>query len=273
MTVHRWLGQATILAAMALMTGAPIGRAQQEGDNWLDRCRERAGDDRRAVHCEVQERAFQATGRTLAVDGGSHGGVAVRGWDRDSVVVRTRIQAWGNTIGEARQLARQVRIEDGEIIRAVGPASGSDGWWSASFEILVPRRSDLSVETSNGGISIDGVRGRIEFTAANGGISLRDLGGSVRGRTTNGGLNIELAGNRWEGEQLDVSTTNGGIRLFVPERYSARLETGTTNGPLSLDFPVVVQGSIGRRIVTDLGAGGPLIRVVTTNGGVRVRRR
>ena len=50
---------------------------------------------------------------------------------------------------------------------------------------------------------------------------------------------------------------------MVPEGYSARLETGTTNGGMTVDFPVTVEGRIGRRLTTDLGTGGPPVTVVT----------
>ncbi|HUG54310.1 MAG TPA: hypothetical protein VMR21_11945 [Vicinamibacteria bacterium] len=40
-----------------------------------------------------------------------------------------------------------------------------------------------------------------------------------------------------------------------------------------MDLPVRVQGRLGRELSTDLGAGGPTIRAMTTNGGVVVRRR
>ena len=136
----------------------------------------------------------------------------------------------------------------------------------------MPRRSDLSLSASNGGIAISDVRGKMEFSAKNGGVSLRRVGGNVHGRTTNGGLNVELAGDRWDGEELDVETTNGGVNMTLPENYSAHLETGTVNGQISVDFPVTVQGRITKELSVNLGSGGPTIRAMTTNGGVRVRR-
>jgi DUF4097 and DUF4098 domain-containing protein YvlB len=157
-------------------------------------------------------------------------------------------------------------------ISAHGPESHHDYYWSVSFEIFVPRRSDLSLEAHNGGISIADVHGKLEFSAVNGGVVLKRVGGSVRGGTTNGGLVVELNGDRWDGEELDVKTTNGGIVMSVPENYSAHLETGTVNGNLSIDFPVTVQGKITRELAVNLGSGGPTIRAMTTNGGVRVKR-
>ena len=62
------------------------------------------------------------------------------------------------------------------------------------------------------------------------------------------------------------------MRLRVPENYSARLETGTVNGGIDIDFPVTVTGRIGREFSTTLGGGGPLVRAETTNGQVRISR-
>ena len=71
-----------------------------------------------------------------------------------------------------------------------------------------------------------------------------------------GGLVIELSGDRWDGESMDVSTTNGGVIMSVPENYSARIETGTVNGGVNTEFPVTVQGRITRQLALNLGSGG-----------------
>jgi hypothetical protein len=86
-------------------------------------------------------------------------------------------------------------------------------------------------------------------------------------------LEAPVGGAAWSGEGLDVQTTNGGVTLMIPENYSAELELGTTNGRVNVDFPITVQGRIGRQMRTTLGEGGRPVRVVTTNGGVRVARR
>jgi DUF4097 and DUF4098 domain-containing protein YvlB len=128
------------------------------------------------------------------------------------------------------------------------------------------------LESRNGGITIVNVRGDLDFETTNGGLHLDGLAGNVRGRTTNGGVEVTLTGERWDGEAIDVRTTNGGVRLRVPESYSARLETRTVNGGTNIDFPVTVQGRLGKQLSTTLGDGGPLVRAETTNGGVRVSR-
>jgi DUF4097 and DUF4098 domain-containing protein YvlB len=93
----------------------------------------------------------------------------------------------------------------------------------------------------------------------------------VHGHTINGGLTVELAGNRWDGAGMDVSTTNGGVKLEVPSDYSAHFETATVNGGLKIDFPTV-QGNVNKEMSFDVGQGGATIKVTTTNGGVRITK-
>lgn len=258
-----------ILAALSIASVPAV--AQRDSADWVRECRE-WDDDRRGRHCEVREQTIRAGG-TISVDGHQNGGISVEGWDRNEVLVRAKIQTSGESDADAQALAREVRIETASgNIRADGPRTRGRTHWSVSFELFVPRRSDLSLETVNGGIRLKDVHGRMELSATNGGIALDDVAGDVRGHTTNGGLRVNLNGKRWEGEGLDLSTTNGGIKLSLPNNYSANLETGTTNGGIEIDFPITVQGRLGRRLTTKLGDGGPTIRLITTNGGVVIRR-
>ena len=157
---------------------------------------------------------------------------------------------------------------------ADGPRSlGRRESWHVSYQLVVPSRTSLSLQTTNGGISLSDVDGEIDFRTVNGGVTLKRLAGNVRGRTSNGGIDVELDGATWNGDGLQVETQNGGVKMAIPSNYSARLETGTVNGRMNIDFPVTVQGRIGRTIDTQLGSGGPLIRVRTSNGGVNIRQK
>jgi hypothetical protein len=265
--------RASVLAIAVLSVTCVSAFAQQERKGSLS-CREdNWGGDRLFSTCQIREQTLAPTGGQLSIDGRQNGGVSVKGWDQNQILVRARVHARAPSTNEAEGLARQVRIEtNGGRIYAEGPDSQRNYQWDVSYEVFVPRRSDLKVETHNGGISFSEVNGRLEFTAVNGGVVLRRVGGSVRGSTTNGGLVIDLAGDRWDGEMLDVRTTNGGVVMSVPENYSALIETGTVNGGLDVDFPVTVQGRITRQLSFNVGSGGPTVKAMTTNGGVRIRK-
>ena len=227
----------------------------------------------RVSHCEINEMTIPAT-PSLSVDGGVNGGMTLKGWQRNEVRVRARVQTQADSDDQAKTIARQVIIHTGGgRIIADGPSQGHHESWSVSYEIFVPQKMDLNLKAHNGGIHIADIRGQIEFETTNGGVSLQRLAGVVHGYTTNGGLSVELAGERWEGGQLDARTTNGGVSVSVPDNYSAHLETGTVNGHINVEFPVTVHGEINRQLSIDLGSGGPLIRAVTTNGGVSIKRK
>ena len=262
---------AVILSVLMLAANGFVGAAQTRTGRSRDGC-DSGWNDSRASYCEVREATIGGSA-LLDIDPGGNGGIKITGWDRGDVLVRSIVRGWGDTDADARRMVAGVQIETAAHIRAHGPESGRGESWSVQFDIHVPRQAQLALNTHNGGISIDGFRGIAEFRAVNGGVTLRNVGGDIKGETTNGGLTIDLTGDRWEGMGLDVSTRNGGIKLTLPERYSAELETGTVNGRISTDFPIMVQGRLNRELHTTLGGGGVKIRAMTTNGGVTIQRR
>ena len=266
MSTLRILPVTMLLAASGVTAQTDKERSLKCEDSWR-------GSGRQQRFCEMREYPQAAASRIIA-DGRTNGGISVKGWERTDMLVRAKVEAWAPSEGEARTIVNQVNVQTaGGNIRADAPDFGRERGWAVSYEIFVPQRTDLSLKAHNGGISIADTRGTIDFDAVNGGVTLKRLAGTVRGKTVNGGLSVELAGTRWEGEELNISATNGGVSLAVPENYSARLETRTVNGRINVDFPVTVQGRIDRELSVNLGSGGPLIRATTTNGGVSVRRK
>jgi hypothetical protein len=267
------------LVAAALSTGVTAGpRAVQlgnPGDQWCRDGRGMMGRDDRQTYCEVREFTLPASGAVLTVDASPNGGIAVEGSDRGAVTVRARVQAMARTVEMARSIAARIEVAaTADRVEARGPDSLSDTEsWSVSYRIDAPRGTPLSLQSTNGGISITNIQSDIQFRTVNGGVQLVSVGGSVAGRTSNGGIKVELEGSTWDGQGLDVSTSNGGVTLQIPENYSARLEAGTVNGGLNIDFPLSVQGRLNRSIATDLGSGGPTIKVTTNNGGVKIQRK
>ncbi len=266
----RWvLGAAALIC---LTTSPALAQRRFSSESWNRDCnREGARDSER--FCRISESTMQSPDGVLVIDGRTNGGVSVFGSSRRDVLIRARIQANARTEERAEEIAREIRIRtDGSRIYAEGPETGRREWWSVSYEVEVPSRSDLDLRAMNGGISVVDVSGVLRLTTMNGGIHLEAVGGDVVAETTNGGMNVRLDGDRWQGKGLDAVTTNGGVTVRIPNGYSAHLETGTVNGGIDINFPVTVQGRIGRRITTDLGRGGATIRVITTNGGVVIRR-
>ncbi|HKE88116.1 MAG TPA: hypothetical protein VKB50_30375 [Vicinamibacterales bacterium] len=272
---------AVFVAAAAAVLPAQRNRERDRSfglsnDEW---CR----DERRADFCEVRESTIPNS-NTIYLDARGNGGVAVRGWDRSETRVRARITVYDDSREAAEKLAKEITITtNGGRIRADGPERdrrsrsrwNDDRYWNVAYELQVPRKADLSVDATNGGIDVQDVRGRVDAHTVNGGIAMSDVGGEIRGETVNGGLHVELAGEKWDGPGLDLKTVNGGVDLRVPSGFSGELDARTSNGGISVDFPITVSGLINnrRQITATLGSGGPRLRLSAVNGGISISRR
>ena len=117
------------------------------------------------------------------------GGIQVNGSMRADMLVQAKVNAYAETEERAREIAASVRVEAAsDRVSADGPrAMGRHEGWSVSYRIGVPTQTSLSLKSTNGGITVDGVEGHIEFATVNGGVKLANVNGDVRGRTSNGG--------------------------------------------------------------------------------------
>lgn len=267
MSGRRIVEYSLCLFGLALVAGKPAS-AQRVilDDEWCDE------DHRSDQYCEVRE--FSLDARDLVrVNAEPNGGIRVEAWDRNEISLRAKVQTWSRR-RDPTEIAGDIQVETGNTITADGPDMERREGWSVSFRLLVPRNSDLALQSTNGGIHIRGVHGNMDFETMNGGITLEEVGGDVRGETTNGGVSVELSGNQWDGEGLSVRTTNGSATLTLPEGFRADLEAGTVNGGFNTDFPVTVRGQLrSNRISTQLNGGGPPIHISTTNGAIRIKAR
>lgn len=262
---------AALLAFTLALFAAPA--AASPCDELDESSAQRSLGDRDAeeAHLDLPPVERPAEGGTLSIRPGENGAVTVRSWDEGRVLVCTRVFASGPDERAALDLARRVRVEGrGREIRVEGPDETRHARWAVSMTVFVPRHTDLSAETVNGPIRVVGVHGRIQLHATNGPIEVKGAGGDVRGRTTNGPIRVELTGARWDGAGLDLETVNGPVTISVPGGYSADLEAGTRNGPVSSAW--AASGERRHTIRKTLGEGGAKIRVMTQNGPARIDR-
>lgn len=263
-----------LLMTVVLLSGAAVF-AQDKNDGRYQRRNFCSGDNYnyndKTSYKELREVTINAR-NLLDVDGQRNGGIQIKGENRSNILIRACIQTTGRTDQEAGAMAKNIRIKTDTSIRAENALDNEV--WGVSYEILVPRSTNLKLTAQNGGISISGVDGAMNFETQNGGVHLNDVAGDVKGITTNGGIHVELSGGSWQGNGLDVQTTNGGVHLSMPENYAARIETGTVNGGFKSDIAALSAERTERtraiRINTELNGGGAPIRIVTTNGGVKI---
>jgi DUF4097 and DUF4098 domain-containing protein YvlB len=142
---------------------------------------------------------------------------------------------------------------------------------------LVEHGGAAIVRTSNGSIRADAIRGAFDATTSNGRIEARivepESHKPIKMVTSNGP--IEVTVDALNDNEIRANTSNSSITLRLPPTVNARLLARTNNSSIQSDYDVTVQG--GRvskgHMEGNLGSGGPLIDLSTSNGGVRIIRR
>lgn len=130
------------------------------------------------------------------------------------------------------------------------------------------------LHTSNGRIEADVAKGGFDATTSNGSIHARllepDADHAVKLESSNGAIDLTMEAAR----EVRARTSNSSITLHVPSTLNAHLKARTSNASVSSDFDVTVHGGelSKHRLEGDIGSGGPLIDLSTSNGSIKVLR-
>jgi hypothetical protein len=267
----------SILGFAVLTASSSLAQMQDNREKQLS-CND-SGDrnrDQKSRKCEVREETITSV-RQLTVEPGRNGAVSVKGWTQAQVLVRAKLEAWGSSDSEASLLFSQIHADTSPgRIAASGPDTPGNSSWSVSYEIFVPRSSDLKIATFNGPVSVRDIAGRLELTAHNGPLELRRVVGDIIAKTTNGPIQFEPFSDGWRGQQLEFETTNGPVNIKVPAAFQAHVQAQTTNGPIQSEFGgSASRGNRDRRsnaLDLNLGAGGTSLKITTQNGPIHLAR-
>jgi hypothetical protein len=147
---------------------------------------------------------------------------------------------------------------------------GSSG--QVEYRVKVPAGVEAKFSTVNGGVSVQGLTGRVNAEATNGGVTARDIAGQLQASTTNGGLEIDLAKMPEGGVKLEC--TNGGIHVRLPREAKATISASITNGGIQTgDLTLDSSENTRRRLEARMNGGGPRLEIEGTNGGIRLSPR
>jgi hypothetical protein len=218
-----------LVVALTLLWLLPLGCTPQQASGEVTR--------------EETASAANLTALRLVTDNAS---VTVETWERPDVTVSARVRASGASSGEVQQRLDATRL----VLRPDGTTLGVDlelppnRAAAQSFTVRLPTSLALDVRTTNGPVSVSGVRGALDVHTVNGPIDVNGAASRSVLETTNGSINVRLAAGG--GASLDLETTNGAISAPAAG----------------------AQG--GRRLQTAVGAGGPAITARAVNGSITV---
>lgn len=138
-----------------------------------------------------------------------------------------------------------------------------------NYTVRVPRGVAVTLESSNGEITATNLAGAFSASSSNGRIRGIDLSGSAKVSATNGVIELRMAAVAEGG--ISAETTNGTVTVTVPRGANADLTARVTNGAIQREnIDLQVSEESRRRLDGRLGPGGPLIRLETTNGAIRL---
>jgi DUF4097 and DUF4098 domain-containing protein YvlB len=246
-------------------------------------------------YVEREEKRFTTAGRPDVSLFTFDGSIEVRPWDKSEVeVIVEKRGADKNAIADITVSATQtdnridVRVE---WPRHKGISFGFSK--SARLIVSVPASSDIAAKSGDGSIDIERISGKVELRSGDGSIQARDLAGdvnvqtgdgsitldgkfsTVRARSGDGSVRIHAAPGTSAGSEWDISTGDGSVTLELPDGFNAELDAHTGDGHVDVQGLTLsnVTGEIRRNTIKGrLGSGGPVVRVRTGDGSIRLRR-
>ncbi len=236
---------------------------------------------------EVKTFDISANGK-VSIDN-TNGSIKVESWDKDQVMLQSTKTVRASDQDEADEYFQDLRVEiengkDYVEIHTHYPHDGWGGFWSWLFNggsryggveyvLKVPKTIKIESGTTNGNVEVNSVLGGVNASSTNGQIELNDVGGLVDGSTTNGNVTATISG-AVDFRELRLSTTNGSIDVTCPEDINADVSAHTTNGSITSEFPVTIQGSFNNKSFEGrINKGGSKISLHTTNGGIEINKK
>jgi hypothetical protein len=129
----------------------------------------------------------------------------------------------------------------------------------------------LRADTSGGGITITSVKGDVHASTSGGGVDVRAAGGRVEASSSGGGVTVRfVTGNSSGGV---VSSSGGPVRVEIDPAAHMSIDASASGGSVDSDVPVTVQGKVANDSLRgEMNGGGPLLRLRSSGGGVRIAR-
>ncbi len=234
----------------------------------------------------------------------------ISGWDQDTVDISGTKYA-STEQGLSALKVDIVTSGDSIRIRTVRPFERR-GNMGARYVIRVPRRTSLDriqssngrirvvdvgaqarLETSNGSVEVTNAAGPVTVRTSNGSVRASEIRGGFEANTSNGSIHVslakveesrpvrlhtsngsvELSVEDLRNNDVVVSTSNASITVRLPDSVSANVKAYTSNASITNQFDSSFKGRSSKTSLEGtIGAGGPLLDLSTSNGGIKLLR-
>lgn len=169
------------------------------------------------------------------------GDIRIKGADTPEVTVSTEMPAESahprsDGLRVLSESSSYSLTEKGNVVTLDAGQEFNFGRNDSSFDITVPRNTNIVINSSFGGeVSVGQITGDIEIKSLNGEVVLEDVTGGALVETMNGEIKANVQALR-EGKPLSFTSMNGEIALVVPADTKANVRLRTQNGAILTDF-------------------------------------
>ena len=145
--------------------------------------------------------------------------------------------------------------------------------------ILGDVAGQVEAKTAGGDIKLSSANGRVSAKTAGGDLDLRGVTGSMEGKTAGGDIVAELSPSG--GEASELVTAGGDIQIYIPPGANVQIQArikihgnwereSEERGIYQNSQNVGQKNASAKEIAATLGTSGPVIRLETSNGDIRI---
>jgi DUF4097 and DUF4098 domain-containing protein YvlB len=211
-------------------------------------------------------------------------------WDQHKIEAHVITERWKIGEGGIKILERQTG--DAVEIEVRFPTRHfviDYGQRRVAIEIHMPREGKVMLRTGDGRISVNHLKGEMDFYSGDGRLEVEDVDGDLRARTGDGSIRVAgrfdaldvssgdgrvslmvRPGSRVQ-RSWEVRTSDGSVDLEIPADLAADLDLHTGDGHITVNLPVTVEGKLNTQdIHGKLNGGGNRLVVHTGDGSITV---
>ena len=241
-----------------------------------------ACDDSRSV--ETQEDAFAVGDSPRLVVSGFNGGITVNSGEDGVILVKATLQRPDRIRYEVSQQGETVTVH----AEATGSRFGFNKSSNVDFEISVPVKTELELNTSNGRIEVFGIQSNGRLRTSNGRIVIENAGGDFDAHTSNGSivvtsfrgavdLGTSNGGITFDGELLqdsrnEMTTSNGSVQVTLRGTPNMDIDASTSHGTVTIRLPLAKTILLtSTQLIGTIGEGGAVLTIRSSNGSIVIR--
>ena len=204
---------------------------------------------------------------TVKAATGSSGNITLKGCESD-VEVKTSVGDvnLSNITGSVKAIGGDIQI--------ISVGGGVIAQASSSGSITVKDcQNNVDVKASVGNIDLTNITGTVKAkTGSNGNITLNNCQGGVDVLTSVGNIRTEITKQPQHGSILQTSG-GGEIVTTLISQIALNVDAQTSRGKVSSDLPIQVSKLSKNSLTGTINGGGPLLKLRTSFGDIRLEKR